>query len=79
MVPLIFGKTLFNDDHGTYDFIKLSYRCSCNFVWGRYKIHCCDYSHIVAVRRAKKNARCQAPVARLAEILHNTLNSMEVA
>lgn len=72
------GKALVIGDRDTYDVIKLSYRWSCNCVWGRYKSHYCDCSHIVAVRRAMKNPRCQAPV-RLAEILHNTLNSMEVA
>lgn len=73
------GKALVIGDHDTYDVIKLSYRWSCNCVWGRYKSHYCDFSHIVAVRRALKSPRCPAPVARLAEILHNTLNSMEVA
>lgn len=73
------GKALVIGDHDTYDVIKLSYRWSCNCMWGRYKSHWCDCSHIVAVRRALKNPRCQAPVARLAEILHNTLNSVEVA
>ena len=73
------GKALVIGDHDTYDVIKLSFRWSCNCTWGRYESHFCDCSHIVAVRRAQKNPRCQAPVARLAEILHNTLNSMEVA
>jgi hypothetical protein len=73
------SKALVMGDNDTYDVIKLSFRWSCNCTWGRYKSHCCDCSHIVAVRRAQKNPRCQAPVARLAEILHNTLNSMEVA
>ncbi|MCW5870596.1 MAG: hypothetical protein KIS61_25290 [Candidatus Eremiobacteraeota bacterium] len=72
-------KALVIGDHDTYDVIKLSFRWSCNCTWGRYKSHGGDCSHIVAVRRALKNPRCQAPVARLAEILHNTLNSMEVA
>ena len=76
VILLGLGKALVIGDHDTYDVIKLSYRWSCG---GRYKSHYCDCSHIVAVRRAMKNPRCQAPVARLAELLHNTLNSMEVA
>ena len=74
------SKALVIGDHDTYDVIKLSFRWSCNCAWGRYKSHCGGYcSHIVAVRRALKNPRSQVPVARLAELLHNTLNSMEVA
>jgi len=66
-------------DHDTYDVTRLSYRWTCNCLWGRYKSHWCDCSHIVAVRKALKDPSSQAPVARLAEMLHDAINARESA
>ena len=69
------GQALVIGDHDTYDVIKLSYRWSCNCQWGRFKSHWTDCSHVVAVRKALKDPASQAPVARLAEILHDAIHS----
>ncbi len=61
-------------DHDTYDVTKLSYRWTCNCLWGRYKSHWCDCSHIVAVRKALQDPSSQAPVARLAQLLQDAIN-----
>ena len=71
------GKALVIGDHDTYDVVKLSFRWTCNCLWGRFKSHWCDCSHIVAVRRALKDSSSQVPVARLADLLHNALNSID--
>lgn len=68
-------KALVIGDHDTYDVIKLSFRWSCNCQWGRFKSHWTDCSHVVAVRKALKDPASQAPVARLAEILHDGFHS----
>ncbi|MBS2039156.1 hypothetical protein JST97_29505 [bacterium] len=68
-------KALVIGDHDTYDVIKLSFRWSCNCQWGRFKSHWADCSHVVAVRTALKDPASQAPVARLAEILHDAIHS----
>ena len=68
-------KALVIGDHDTYDVIKMSYRWSCNCQWGRFKSHWTDCSHVVAVRKALQDPASQAPVARLAEIIHDALHS----
>ena len=68
-------KALVIGDHDTYDVIKLSFRWSCNCQWGRFKSHWADCSHVVAVRSALQDPAGQAPVARLAEILHDAIHS----
>ena len=66
-------------DRDTYDVTKLDYRWTCNCLWGRFKSHWRDCSHIGAVRKALKDPSSQAPVARLAELLHNVIAARESA
>ncbi len=72
-------KALVIGDRDTYDVIRLSHRWTCNCLWGRYKSHWCECSHILAVRKALKDPSSQAPVARLAELLHNALYARQSA
>lgn len=57
-------------DHDTYRVSRLlgdRWRCTCP--WGRYRGHWKECSHVVAVKRARKDPSSQAPVIRLAGIL----------
>lgn len=72
-------KALVIGDHDTYDVIKLSYRWTCNCLWGRYKSHWSDCSHIGAVRKALQDPSSQAPVARLAELVQDAMDSRKSA
>lgn len=59
-------------DHDTYTVTRLGSRWNCSCPWGRYRGHWKDCSHVVAVKRARKDPMSQAPVARLAEMLVST-------
>lgn len=56
-------------DHDTYEVTRPHGRWRCTCPWGRYRGHFKHCSHVTAVRRAKHDPLCQAPVARLALML----------
>jgi hypothetical protein len=73
------GQALVIGDHDTYDVTRLSFRWSCNCLWGRHKGHWSECSHVVAVRKALLDPESQAPVARLAGLLQEVKRLKESA
>ena len=73
------GQALVIGDHDTYDVTKLSFRWSCNCPWGKHRGRWSECSHVVAVRQAQMDPHSQAPVARLAGLLHELKQMKESA
>lgn len=69
------GHALVIGDHDTYSACNLGRRWLCNCLWGSRNGHWRDCSHVVAVRLALKDPSSQTPVARLADLINQSLNS----
>ena len=63
-----FNEAVVIGDHDTYH-IKKTRKWACTCPWGRYRSNWKDCSHVVAVKRALDDPACQAPVARLADLI----------
>ena len=64
-----FRKAMAIGDHQTYLVEKKGSQWSCDCKWGCYRGAWTDCSHVIAVKRARKDPLSQAPVARLADLL----------
>lgn len=70
------GRALVIGDHDTYSLCNLGKRWLCNCLWGSRQGHWRDCSHVMAVRLALKDPASQVPVARLADLINLSLDSM---
>ena len=64
-----FGTGLVIGDHDTYQVEKKGLHWSCDCKWARVRGHLKDCSHIVTVKRARKEPQSQVAVAKLADLL----------
>ena len=64
-----FQKAVVIGDHQTYLVEKKGDIWTCDCKWGRYQGAWKDCSHVIAVKKARKDPLGQAPVARLADLL----------
>lgn len=64
-----FGTALVIGDHDTYKVEKKGLHWTCDCKWARFRGHLKDCSHIVAVKKARKEPESQMVVARLADLL----------